>query len=393
MIAPVSSDPKQDVAVLNPLLSPEWAFLRAAVAGHDSNRLRALSPKVRWRLLLELAEQQRVSTLLYRALAGAEGLAPPPETSVLSQLCQTNLHKTMLMARELIHVVDHLAQRGIEVLPYKGLTLAETLYGDIAQRQTSDIDLLIHGRDLGRIQEAVRELGYVPHSTVSAAAQRALLKSGYECAFDGQRGTLLEAQWAILPRFYAVDFDQEHLFRRAVSIKVAGHWLRTPSLDDLLLLLSVHAAKHVWGRLLWLCDLARIIARAELDWGWLSQQAIDLGIVRILRVTLLLTKRLLYAEVPAAAERSLPPDSQADSLACEIEALMASSTDFDTESSAYFRLMLRLRENGRDRRRFVSRLALTPGPGEWEAVRLPVTLFPLYRVVRLGRLAGRFLKS
>lgn len=392
MIAPVSSDAKQDILVRNSALNPEWEFLRAAVAGQDPDRLRALSPRVRWRALLELADRHAVNTFLYRALSATEGLAPASEISILAHLYQTNLHKAMLMARELIHLVDHLAHHGIEVLPYKGLPLAEGLYGDIARRQTGDIDLLVHARDLARIDEAVRELGYLPHTTLSRAAQRASLKTGYESVFDGRTGrNLLELQWAILPRFYAVDFVQEDLFRRSVSIEFAGHALRTPCLEDLFLILSVHAAKHVWERLLWLCDLARIVAIPELDWPWISEQARKLGIVRIARVTLLLTKRLLWSEIPASAERSLPPDPDADLLAAEIEALIASPADFDVESAAYFRLMLRLREKKLHRRRFLTRLALTPGPGEWDAVHLPESLFPLYHLVRFGRLAGKLL--
>jgi hypothetical protein len=56
-------------------------------------------------------------------------------------------------------------------------------------------------------------------------------------------------------------------------------------------------------------------------------------------------------------------------------------------------LMLRLRERRADRLRFLSRLAFTPGPGEWKAVRLPVAFFPLYRLVRVGRLAARLMKA
>lgn len=391
LTSPLSFDATQDVTILNPGLNVEWAFLRAAVAGQDPDRLRALSAKVRWPVLLDLAERHGVNTLLYRALSTAENLAPAPDISVLAHLYQTNLHKTMLMARELIHLVDHLARHGIDVLPYKGLALAETVYGDMAQRQMGDIDLLIHSRDLVRLQGAVRELGYVPHSPLSPGAQRASLKSGYECVFDGRAGrNLLEVQWAILPRFYAVDFDQDDIFRRAVSVKIAGHSLRTPCLEDLFLILSVHAAKHVWGRLLWLSDLARIVAMPQLDWPRISEQATKLGILRILRVSLLLTMRLLYADIPAAADRSLPPDSEAEALASEIETLIASPTELDVESAAYFRLMLRLREKGRTRWRFLTRLALTPGPGEWEAIHLPETLFPLYHLVRFGRLSGKF---
>jgi hypothetical protein len=39
--------------------------------------------------------------------------------------------------------------------------------------------------------------------------------------------------------------------------------------------------------------------------------------------------------------------------------------------------------------RFLARLVFTPGPGEWQAVRLPRPLFPLYYAVRLFRLAAK----
>jgi hypothetical protein len=64
-------------------------------------------------------------------------------------------------------------------------------------------------------------------------------------------------------------------------------------------------------------------------------------------------------------------------------------TDYDVESVAYFRLIGKLRERWRDRARFSARLLLTPGPGEWAAVRLPQPLFPLYRLVRLARVASK----
>jgi hypothetical protein len=72
--------------------------------------------------------------------------------------------------------------------------------------------------------------------------------------------------------------------------------------------------------------------------------------------------------------------------------LMVAEEDLDPESMAYFRLMMELRERRRDRFSFWWRLLFTPGAGEWSAVRLPGPLFPLYRVVRLGRLAGRLMR-
>jgi hypothetical protein len=314
--------------------------------------------------------------------------------SALRNRYQINLHKALFLSRELIRIVEHLSELGIEVMLYKGVALAEMAYGDIALRHVGDIDLLIRLQDFPRIRDAVRELGYTSHLALSAAEERAYLKSGYECAFDGAAGpNLLELQWAVQPRFYAVDFDMAALFQRAVTVSVAGHPMKTPSFEDLVLVLSAHSAKHAWGRLVWLCDMARIMSIPTLNWTWIASQAKELGIVRILRVTMLLANRLLVATIPAAAQASLPEDPGAPALADEIQTHIASESVFNVESLAYFRLMMRLRERPLDRLRFLERLALTPGPSEWQAVRLPAPLFPLYRLVRLSRLAARFVRA
>lgn len=80
-------------------------------------------------------------------------------------------------------------------------------------------------------------------------------------------------------------------------------------------------------------------------------------------------------------------------LAEEIETSILGDRAFDVESVAYFRLMLRLRERWQDRARFVSRLVFTAGPSEWAAVRLPEQLFPLYRIVRMTRLAAKLVRA
>ena len=382
-------------------LAAEWSFLLAACSEisreEKMDRIRLLSREpLRWNLLLDLAERHGTQPLLYQTLVGIEDadVVPPAEMSAWKQRYQLNLHKALFLSRELIRIVDCLSALGIEVLPNKGVALAELAYGDIALRHAGDIDLLIRPQDFPRIRDTVRELGYTPHLAFSEAEERAYLKSGYECAFDCAAGpNLLELQWAIQPSFYAVDFDMAALFHRAVTITVAGHPMKSLSSEDLVLVLSVHAAKHVWERLVWLCDIARIMRLPILDWTWIASQAKALGIVRILRVTMLLANRLLSATIPAAAQASLPEDPGTPALADEIQTHIASEAVFNVESLAYFRLMMRLRERPLDRLRFLQRLALTPGPSEWQAVRLPAPLFPLYRLVRLSRLAARLLRA
>jgi hypothetical protein len=380
-------------------LEPEWSLLQTACSElprpEKSTRLRLLARQpVRWQALFDLADRHGVQPLLYQSLVEIEDAVPPEQISWLEQRYQTNLHKALFLSRELIRIVDHLSALGLAVMPYKGLALAELIYRDIALRQSGDIDLLIHPQDFPRVRDAVRDLGYSPHLALSAAEERAYLKSGYECAFDGTGGpNLLEVQWAIQPRFYSIDFDMPVLFQRAVTVSVAGRPMQTPSCEDLLLVLSAHAAKHVWSRLVWLCDLARILTRPALDWNWVFSQAQALGIVRIVRVTMILANRLLGAAIPPAAQAGLHEDPAAQLLADEIQTHITGESTYNVESVAYFRLMMRLRERPADRRRFLQRLVFTPGPGEWQAVCLPAPLFPLYRLVRLSRLAARLVRA
>ena len=379
-------------------LETEWSLLEAScsedLSGERTEHVRQLlqSP-IQWKTLLTLADQHGLQPLLYQTLSKVADKVPPAELLSLQQAHEVNLHKSLFLSRELIRIIDHLRSAGIDVLPYKGPALAEMYYGDIALRPSGDIDLLILQPDLPRIREAVRQLGYVPHWSLTPHQERAFLRAGYECAFDGPSGpNLLELQWALQPKFYSVDFDMGGLFSRAVATSIAGYEVKTPSAEDQLLILSLHASKHVWGRLIWLSDVARVMNTPKLDWGWIASQAIELGIVRILRVSAELADRLLGKPIPVGLNERLPSDPFAEMLAQEIETRIRQHSGYDVESFEYFRLMLRLRERQIDRLRFVSRLAFTPGPSEWEAIRLPQSLSPLYRLVRLSRLTAKIVR-
>ncbi|HEY6767461.1 MAG TPA: nucleotidyltransferase family protein [Candidatus Sulfotelmatobacter sp.] len=379
-------------------VNPEWNLLLAACSATPPaariNRISALirSP-IRWDALFQLADQHGVTGLLYQSFAEVQEAVPSGQMRRIRELYEVNLHKVLLTAGELLRILDCLDAKRIEVIPYKGVALAETLYGDFAARQSGDIDLLIRPQDLTRITEAVKGLGYTPHRQFSRQEERAYLTSGYERAFDGAAGiNLLEVHWALQPRFYAVEVDMEGLFRRAVPISVAGREMRTLSPEDLALVLSLHAAKHLWARLIWLCDIARLAQSPSPDWKWIESEAQALGMARILRVTLLLAHGLLQAPLPAKIESAILDDRAAQEWTRRIGSQVADGGTSCVESWSYFRDMMKLRERPSDRMRFLWRLALTPGPGEWQAIRLSESLFPLYRIVRLSRLAARLVR-
>lgn len=378
---------------------PEWSLLLAASSPDlrdlDLDHIRPLlHQSLDWIATLRLADQHGIISLLYQNFAPLHDVVPPAVLASLRQSYERNIHKSLFLARELIRVLDCLGGLGIDVVPYKGVVLSEVYYGDMALRQSGDMDLFVRRQDVPRVKGAVRALGYTPRVLIPEDAEHNYIDSGYECTFDSAAGiNLLELQWALQPRFYAVDFDMEGLFERAVTVSVADRYVKTPSPEDLLLILSVHAAKHVWGRLIWLCDIAQIIKRQNLDWDWIQSQSQELGIERILHITLLLMHRFLATPMPAPIKDAVIADRAALDFTERIAASVAAGVTYEEEKLSYFRLMMRLRERPLDRLRFLARLTLTPGPGEWEAVRLPKSLFGFYRLVRLGRLAARWVKS
>ncbi|MGA9544147.1 MAG: nucleotidyltransferase family protein [Candidatus Sulfotelmatobacter sp.] len=375
-------------------VAPEWDLLLAASSADPSGALdrirRLLEKPVDWEMVLRLAENHGTSSLLYQSLLRLGDMVPSLVLASLRQRYEGNVYKSLFLTRELIRIVGRLEGLGIDAVPYKGVVMSEIYYGDMALRQSGDMDLFVRKRDVGRIKSALRDLEYTTRLVIPDEVLEDYIAAGYEWTFDSPAGpNLLELQWALQPRFYAVDFDMDGLFERAVKVTVAERSVKTPSPEDLLLVLSVHAAKHVWGRLIWLCDIAQILKRENLGWDRVQVRTRDLGIERILRATLLLANRLLGTVIPVAIESEVLADQAARGLANEIAAALAAGVSYDTERISYFQLMMRLRERRADRVRFLARLAFTPGPGEWEAVRLPGALVPLYRVVRVMRLAGR----
>jgi Uncharacterised nucleotidyltransferase len=381
--------------------SPEWELvLAASCAEADLGRIQGLvdaserERPVDWDAVLGLADHHGTSSLIYQNLSRLGELVPSSVLVELRERYEKNVHKSLFLARELIRILDCLDAMGVEAIPYKGIVLSEVYYGDMALRHSGDMDLFVRGRDVARIKNAVRELGYTLRVPIPEDAEEDYIASGYECTFDSPVGkNLLELQWALQPRYYAVDFDMDGVFARAVNVAVAGRAVKTPCSEDLLLVLSVHAAKHVWGRLIWLCDIAQIVKLGNLDWGWVQAQTRDFGIERILHVTLLLANRLLATSLPVPVEGAIREDLAARAFAVEIAGDVERGVSYGEQQIAYFRLMMRLRERRADRLRFLARLTFTPGPGEWEAVRLPKPLFPLYRLVRLARLAARFARG
>ncbi len=342
-----------------------------------------LTPRLDWERVIDSAEHHRLIPVLHAALAGENGIP-----STLRVRAHKHAWRAMRFTTELARITQNFERRQVEFLALKGPALSQLLYHDPCLRQFGDLDLLVRPQDVWSARTALKELGYASGLRLSPKQEKSHLRSGYECAFDlKSEPHVVELQWQVVPRFYSMSFDLNQLFRRSVQIDIDGTRLRTVGHNDLMLVLCVHAAKHEWSQLGMLRDIAAL-THFHLDWEWIAGEAMRLGILKILQISLLAAGVVFSLTLPAP----LPsPIAGAAEIASAIAGRLPQDYEPDTESVRYFRAQLRTRERLRDRTQFVWRLATTPSVEEWKTLRIPDRYFVAYRGVRIGRLIKRFL--
>src|SRR5262245_52011375 len=106
---------------------------------------------VNWGKLLELAEQHGVRPMLRRSLhAVCWDSAPQTVQCELERFNRANVQRSLCFAGELSRLHAEFQQNRIPLAAFKGVALAELVYGDISLRETSDLDVIVHETDLAK---------------------------------------------------------------------------------------------------------------------------------------------------------------------------------------------------------------------------------------------------
>ena len=94
-----------------------------------------LGAALEWPLLLERAYSHQVYPLVYRNLrdVGFSGVPDVVQAELKGQYL-ANALRNQLLAEELARLLGLLSEAGIQVIPLKGVALAQSLYGDVAAR-------------------------------------------------------------------------------------------------------------------------------------------------------------------------------------------------------------------------------------------------------------------
>ncbi|MGZ8421517.1 MAG: nucleotidyltransferase family protein, partial [Nitrospira sp.] len=114
-----------------------------------------------WDLVWRLSRVHGVTPLVYRTLSAICPTAVPSAIhDVFRRRIQANALLNTLLAKELVAVLDALAAKGVRAIPFKGVTLAQTAYGDLSLRECADLDLIVDQASIPQARQVLWSQGY-----------------------------------------------------------------------------------------------------------------------------------------------------------------------------------------------------------------------------------------
>jgi Uncharacterised nucleotidyltransferase len=344
-----------------------------------------------WDRILYLAGGHGTVPLLHRHLSAPGPIGVPEQTlKHLRDETHRIAGRNVLLATELLTITGLLDRNGISSIPYKGPALACQIYGDLRLRGFIDLDLLIRQKDLTAARNLLIKNGYQPKVEMTAAKERAFLRSECDETFSRDDGKILiELHWAITPPYFSFPIKTEDLFQRASSVELLGRKVPALAIEDLLLILCVNGTKDMWRRLEFICRVSELLQRYPgLDWDETFTRARELRAERMLLLGLFLAQRFLDAPLPSSVFDKIKNEKKLDRLADEVATVLFVRSAEVLSQFELARFRLRTRERLRDRVVYCYRRAFAPTYQDLDILSLPRSLeflYPFFRPFRLTR--------
>ena len=211
-LAPTAGNLRPEVELL-------FCCAQTSIASERAQRIKdLLEEDLDWLYLVHLASRHGVMPLMYHSLMTLCPDAVPQ--AVFAQLrvhFLVNADHNQLLTQELLMLLHVLESHGIPAIPYKGPTLAATLYGNLTLRQFCDLDLLVHTRDFTCTTHLLLAQGFRHHRAFE-----------WETSFvHDQRLVMVDLHRGLTPHRFPFRLDFKRLWQHRQPVDIAGTWIST----------------------------------------------------------------------------------------------------------------------------------------------------------------------
>ncbi|MGM8211561.1 nucleotidyltransferase domain-containing protein [Virgibacillus sp. W0430] len=223
---------------------------------------------VDWSLFLHQAKHHRVFPLLYPRIKEKNHIPNEIKRS-MKQLYENNTFQMLFTCAELVRVNRLFAEQHIRVLFMKGPVMAQQLYGEISNRTSSDIDVLIPMKQIDVADRVLSANGYKKNDYIDTVLGDWKWRHHHVTYFHERKKLKIEVHWRLNPG-PASEPSFAELWKTKCAVKLTGSPVYTLNKEYLFLFLVEHGARHGWSRLRWIYDIKQLIEQNP-DWKTISR--------------------------------------------------------------------------------------------------------------------------
>jgi hypothetical protein len=362
---------------------------------HSSEEVKLISnniPLLGSKRFIMLAQKHGVLPVVYRTLKNFSIKNQPLDSAINSLkqhyllIAQTN----MFMSAELLRLKKLFETNGIVVLVFKGPVLAQQLYGDITQRQYSDLDILIRQSDINKVAQILQSCGYVPIYPLSPTQHKTWYRHAKDMTFiHPSQTTHIDVHWKLMDSDHPIQVSLKEIWEHPIQIYLKDIPLSTFSNEEMLSYLCIHGSKHLWEKIEWIKDIDSFIRTQSINWDKVKHLMQYSGSEHMIVLGLYLS-HLLYA-TPLPKELHKKMEQQL--FLSEVTSFVFLNWESKQNMIAHTYTMLRLFPKASMKLRYIWKVIFKPSQNEYRFTDLPRPLYWMYYLLRPYLLTKKYFKN
>jgi len=372
--------------------TPEFKLLLScaslkAGANHLSAKKIILNDTLNEDSFIQLINRHAVAPLAYQKLKSITGVSDHL-LHTINQRVQRNQLISLSAMSMIVRLQKKMDSDQIKGIFLKGIPLAAMYYGDIALRESMDIDLWVEQKGFGIISNYLTSLGYHSNLELSKLNKKQIrykFKTDHHLLFvsdDPALPPVIELHWKIKDRFGLFTYDPEKDVDLTIAYEIAGATISVFNHIDNLLYLCTHGCEHAWYRLKWLFDIPQLMSAVNYDWDEVQKRAKELNCEDQLKLTFLLLNKLLGYEIPIPLQSNEINSNMKSQLSYIEHCINYKGQYCDTNMEKWMNFNYFLSINKKGIFNLALLLRYLTSENDWKLLRLPEKLFFLYFPLR-----------
>lgn len=258
-----------------------------------------------WDILFALATKHKLRPILYKSLKDNRIEVPEDFMSRLhAEVVKLNIF-ALDQGQELCRLIKLFRENHIEIIPYKGIVLAEQAYGELGSREFGDIDYLFDLDDLHQVESLLKINAFIAEVQLPNWLRPKYFKHNSEYNFekyiDGHKRFHLEPHWYLGPAFLQSQISFSNLLPFCITKKIGNKVdANVLSLEGQFISAGIHHANSMCCSLKFIFDIAAIISSSEsgLDWNLIIDFGKKHKVLNLLLYVLAMTDYFINIDVP-----------------------------------------------------------------------------------------------